>query len=69
LAQAADADVTRQARAAFHYGLVSYLALKNMLAASNASLFGERLAAMPRTAFEQWLDAVDAGGSVTGLAL
>jgi len=69
LTQAADADVACQARIAFHYGVVSYLALKNMLAASNAPFFSERLAAMPSTAFEQWLDAIDAGGSVTGLAL
>jgi hypothetical protein len=65
----ADAEAAPQALLAFHYAVVAYLALKNMLAASNAPLFAERLARMPSNEFERWLDVVDRGGSVTGLAL
>ena len=65
----ADAELAREAFAAFHYAVVSYLALKNMLAASHAPGFAGRLARMPRAEFERWLDVVDRGGSVTGVVL
>ena len=55
-------------RLAFYYALVSYLALNNMLAAANPLGFSDRLAKMTPDDFEQWLDAIDRGGSVNGLA-
>ena len=62
-------DELRPAQTAFHYALVAYLASNSMLAAANAPFFSERLARQPRAEFEQWLDAIDRGDSVTGLAL
>ena len=44
--------------AAFHYALVAYLAS-----------FSTRLAQMTPDQFVHWLDAVDSGGSVLGLAI
>lgn len=54
------------AQAAFHYALVSYLALNNMLSLAGDRLLVERLLGMPSTELDKWLDAVDAEGSVTG---
>jgi len=54
------------AQAAFHYGLVAYLALNNMLTLAGDHAVVTRLLAMPREELERWLDAVDAEGSVTG---
>lgn len=56
------------ARPAFYYALVSYLALNNMLAAANPPGFSDRLAKMKPDAFDQWLNAIDRGGSVSELA-
>ena len=51
---------------AFRYGLVSYLALYNMLNLANVPGLPERLAAMSPPKFRQWLDNVTSEGSVTG---
>ena len=51
---------------AFRYGLVSYLALINMLNLANVPGLPERLAAMSPPKFRQWLDSVTSEGSVTG---
>lgn len=58
---------SQNAYAAFHYALVAYLALNNMLGAANSPTFAERLALLSRSEFRRWLDAIDRGGSVTGL--
>lgn len=54
------------AQAAFHYSIVSYLALNNMLSLAADHGVVERLLAMPPEELCRWLDAVDAEGSVTG---
>jgi hypothetical protein len=54
------------AQAAFHYALVSYLALNNMLSLAGDHRVVERLLAMSTDDLNRWLDAVDAEGSVTG---
>ena len=54
------------AQAAFHYALVAYLALNNMLTLAGDHAMITRLLAMPSAELEKWLDAVDAEGSVTG---
>ena len=54
------------AQAAFHYALVAYLALNNMLTLAGDHGVVTRLLAMPWDELERWLDAVDAEGSVTG---
>lgn len=51
--------------AAFHQACVSYLALQNMLAHANPPEFAERLLAMDRDEFDEWLADIDRGGSVT----
>lgn len=51
---------------AFRYGLVSYLALNNMLNLANDSELLDRLAAMPQEEFGRWLHGVASEGSVTG---
>ena len=53
-------------RAAFHYGLVAYLALENMLNLANDHNLVDRLLHMSTTEFRSWLEAVGAEGSVTG---
>jgi hypothetical protein len=53
-------------QAAFHYSLLSYLALSNMLSLAADHGVVERLLAMPPGGLSKWLDAVDAEGSVTG---
>ena len=63
------AETSQDALAAFHYALVAYLALNNMLAAANPPSFSTRLAQMTPDQFVHWLDAVDSGGSVLGLAI
>lgn len=50
---------------AFHYALVSYLALYNMLHLANVPGLPERLAATGHTQFREWLSRVTAEGSVT----
>jgi hypothetical protein len=54
------------AQAAFHYSVVSYLALHNMLAqvADHAAI--PRLLAMSPQDLSRWLDVIAAEGSVTG---
>jgi hypothetical protein len=54
-----------EAEAAFYYALVAWLALNNMLSAANPPSFSERLAAMPRQEFRDWLDNIQLGGSVS----
>jgi hypothetical protein len=54
------------AQAAFHYALVAYLALNNMLTLAGDHRVVSRLLAMPPDVLIRWLDAVDAEGSVTG---
>jgi hypothetical protein len=54
------------ARGAFYYGLVSYLALQNMLSLANDHEFLGRLVAMSPQDFSRWLEVIEAEGSVTG---
>jgi hypothetical protein len=54
------------AQAAFHYALVAYLALNNMLTLAGDHQVVTRLLAMPGDELDRWLDAVDSEGSVTG---
>ncbi|HJW74083.1 MAG TPA: hypothetical protein VJ787_00225 [Thermoleophilia bacterium] len=54
------------AQAAFHYSLVSYLALNNMLSLAADHGVVERLLTMSPVELGKWLDAIDAEGSVTG---
>jgi hypothetical protein len=70
-AQATAASLRRDglasaARAAFYYGLVSYLALQNMLSLANDHDLLGRLMAMPAPDFSRWLEVITAEGSVTG---
>ena len=51
---------------AFHYGLVAYLALINMLALANDADLADRLLTYNRSEFDDWLRRIEAGGSVTG---
>ena len=53
------------AQSAFHYALVAYLALNNMLGAMNNDLVG-LLLTKSDTAFDAWLRRVAEEGSVTG---
>lgn len=62
----ADDGARAAAQAAFHYALVAYLALNNMLTLAGDHGVVKRLLAMPADEFERWLDAVGAEGSVTG---
>ena len=50
---------------AFQYGVISYLALNNLLALSNDPGLFDRLLAMPFADFCRWLDSIDREGSVT----
>ena len=60
-------DLVTQAMVAFHYGVVSYLALNNMLDMANGGhAFISQLLAMSPDDFEKWLDMVDGEGSVLG---
>ncbi|HEY5541076.1 MAG TPA: hypothetical protein VIL41_06450, partial [Coriobacteriia bacterium] len=61
-----DSSARAPAQAAFHYALVSYLALNNMLTLAGDHRVATRLLAMPPDELTRWLDAVDAEGSVTG---
>lgn len=61
-----DGGARGPAQAAFHYALVSYLALNNMLTLAGDHRVVTRLLAMPPGELTKWLDAVDAEGSVTG---
>ena len=54
------------AQYAFQSGIVGYLALKNLLAVSNDDDFPQRLFSFSREEFNDWLDRIDQGGSVTG---
>ncbi len=63
---AAGGDERRAAQAAFHYCLVAYLALNNMLSLAGDHGVVERLLAMSREELGRWLEAVAAEGSVTG---
>lgn len=58
-------DLMYSVEAAFHQACVSYLALQNMLAHANPPEFAERLLAMDRHDFDEWLADIDRGGSVT----
>ena len=60
------ADAERHLDHAFRYGLVAYLALQNLLALANDHDLGDRLLALDRQAFSQWLDRLEEEGSVTG---
>lgn len=51
---------------AFHYGLVAYLALHNLLALANDHQLVERLLKLSTDDFEEWLDRIREEGSVTG---
>jgi hypothetical protein len=51
---------------AFHYTLVSYLALYNMLNLANVPGLPEQLAATGHAQFREWLSRVTSEGSVTG---
>ena len=66
----ADADLDNligfQAKYAFHSAVVGYLALYNMLALANEHDISERLLRYSKDDFTEWLDRIDAGGSVTG---
>ena len=61
-----DSSARAPAQAAFHYALVAYLALNNMLTLAGDQRVVTRLLAMPPDELTKWLDAVDAEGSVTG---
>lgn len=50
---------------AMYYGVVSYLALNNMLALAQDPNVAERLLARSSEDFSDWLDGIDRGGSVT----
>jgi hypothetical protein len=50
---------------AFYHAAVAYLALYNMLALADPRSFIERLLAMSREEFDDWLDGIQLGGSVT----
>jgi hypothetical protein len=51
---------------AIRSALVSYLALKNMLALANDNDLEERLLGYSRDEFKDWLGRIDQAGSVTG---
>jgi hypothetical protein len=51
---------------AFRYGLISYLALQNMLSLAGESEIVDRLSAMSSAEFRGWLHGVTSEGSVTG---
>ena len=53
-------------RYAFVNALKSHLALKNMLALMNDAGLDDRLLAMRRRHFAEWLDRIDREGSTTG---
>ena len=59
-------EYRRQALQAFHYNLIAYLALTNMLAAAADASLAERLATYSVRDFDDWLDNIESGGSVTG---
>ena len=59
-------SLASSAQAAFHYGLVAYLALENMLNLANDTNLIRRLPTMSRGEFLRWLDAIEAEGSATG---
>ena len=61
-----DSSARGPAQAAFHYALVSYLALNNMLTLMGDHHVVTRLLAMPSDELVRWLDTVEAEGSVTG---
>ena len=58
-------EVHGTAGLAFYHAAVAYLALHNMLALANPPSFIERLLAMSREEFHDWLEGVQRGGSVT----
>ena len=58
-------EVRGAAGPAFYHAAVAYLALHNMLALANPPSFIERLLAMSREEFDDWLDGIQLGGSVT----
>lgn len=62
-------DLLTPARYAFHYGVVAFLALNNMLNLANDHGLFEHLLAMDDEAFELWLGQVEGEGSVTGDSL
>ena len=61
-----DSGARGPAQAAFHYALVSYLALNNMLTLAGDHRVVTRLLAMSPHELVRWLDAVESEGSVTG---
>ena len=58
-------DVVRGIHGAFYQACVSYLALQNMLAHANPPSFADRLLAMNPDEFDEWMDDIARGGSVT----
>jgi hypothetical protein len=54
------------ARHAFHYQLVAFLALHNMLAYANEKSAKDRLLSLSTDQFKKWLQDVESKGSVTG---
>jgi len=62
----ADDAARASAHAAFHYALIAYLALNNMLTLAGDHNVATRLLAMSAAELDRWLDTVDAEGSVTG---
>jgi len=64
--QSPQLDEVRDAAApAFYHAAVAYLALHNMLALANPPSFIDRLLAMSREEFNDWLDGIQSEGSVT----
>jgi hypothetical protein len=53
-------------RYAFHYGVVAFLALHNILALANDHGLEDRLLGMSDEEFEAWMERIREEGSVTG---
>jgi hypothetical protein len=58
-------EVRNDVAPAFYHAAVAFLALHNMLALADPPSFIERLLAMSREEFDDWLDGIQRGGSVT----
>ena len=59
-------EYARNSLQAFHYNLIAFLALTNMLAAAADANLAERLVRYSAKEFDDWLDNIEQGGSVTG---
>jgi hypothetical protein len=58
-------DVRRRLQAAFRVAAVAFCALSNALAHANPADFYERLLALRRDDFSDWLDEIERGGTVS----